>query len=130
MVIFEIPFWKKWGISELVEWQLNRVIVSKEMGNRNPRVPWIVAGHLFHGAIAGFVLSLLLPLTVGISFSRAPVLFDSLVYSLILWLMFSFAPRTLYEKKLGFRSSGRGLVIALSSHVVYGISLGLLLSLI
>ena len=109
MVLFEIPFWKSWGINELVEWQLNGAIVSRLTGNRNPRVGWIIGSHLFHGAISGLVFSLLLPLSLGFPFGSVTVLVDALLYIVLLWLIFSVAPRGVYEVNVGFRSSGRAL---------------------
>ena len=28
MTLFEIPFWKKWGLEGVAEWQVNAVMVS------------------------------------------------------------------------------------------------------
>jgi hypothetical protein len=128
MVLFEIPFWRTWGVNELVEWQLNGAIVSQLTRNLNPRISWMIASHLFHGAIAGLVFSLFLSETLGFPFSNVAILVDPLLYSVTLWLIFSVAPRRVYEVNIGFRSSNRALMLALSSHIIYGISLGLLLS--
>ncbi len=128
MVLFEVPFWRRWGVNELVEWQLNGAIVSQVTRKLNPRISWIIVSHLFHGAIAGLVFSLFLSVTVGLPISQVAVLGEALFYSIILWLIFSVAPKRVYEVKMGFRSSNRALLLALSSHIIYGISLGLLLS--
>jgi hypothetical protein len=66
MTLFEIPFWKKWGTSELVEWQLNWAIVSRLSGrpswkSQPPNAIWSIVGHLFHGTVSGIVFSLLFP---------------------------------------------------------------------
>ena len=57
MTIFELPFWKNWGIEGVAEWQVNSVIVSiliRKFSSRrvsismsvgNALAPWSSAGH-------------------------------------------------------------------------------------
>jgi len=132
MTLFEFSFWKKWGMNGVAEWQANWVIISKLTGRtsnriQKPRIPWTIALHLWHGVAAGIVFGLLLPslLPAG-NFS---VLLDAVVYSVALWVLFMLAPRRAFEFAGGTRISGRSLSVALASHFVYGISLGLLVPL-
>jgi hypothetical protein len=134
MTLFEFPFWKTWGMNSVAEWQSNWIIISKlTRGNsskiREPRISWTVSLHLWHGVAAGIVFGLLLPylaLLPGGSFS---ILLDAVAYSIALWIIFMLAPRRAFESAGGVRISDRSLLIALASHFVYGVFLGLLVPL-
>lgn len=132
MVLFEIPFWKALGFDELVEWQLNWALVSRLSGRNTQgsmkwKVPLTIAGHLFHGAISSIVLFLLLPIVIVPFGLGSSILLATITYSIVLWVIFSIVLRGQYEVRLGFRSSDRGLLVALLSHVIYGSVLGILL---
>src|SRR2546425_6419901 len=64
MTLFEFPFWKKWGLESVAEWQMNSVIVSKTVrrSRRKAEAPisWMIGGHLFHGTVAGVGFGLFL----------------------------------------------------------------------
>src|SRR2546428_11155004 len=55
MTLFEFPFWKKWGLEGVAEWQMNSVIVSKtaRRSRRTAESPisWMIGGHFFHGTV-------------------------------------------------------------------------------
>lgn len=133
MVLFEIPFWKKWGFNQLIEWQLNWALFSRlAWGNPITRsrlkVPLTVAGHLFHGVISGIVFSLVLPMELLLFGQGSSILLEAVAYSAVLWIIFSLLLARQYQTRLGFRSSKRGLLVALLSHLVYGTFLGLIIS--
>ena len=135
MTLFEFPFWKRWGMNGVAEWQTNWVIISKlagETSNRvhEPRISWTISLHLWHGAAAGIVFGLLLPFLTLLPTGNFSVLLDAIVYSVALWVIFMLAPRRAFESAGGGRISDRSLSIALASHFVYGIFLGLLVPLI
>ncbi len=134
MTLFEFPFWKKWGMRGAAEWQTNWVIFStlaKLDSNRirEPRISWTITLHLWHGTAAGIVFGLLLPVLTLLPAGSFSVLLDAIVYSLALWVIFMLAPRRAFESAGGTRISNRSLFVALASHLVYGIFLGLLLPL-
>jgi Na+/H+ antiporter NhaA len=83
---------------------------------------------LWHGTLAGIVFGLLLPVLTLLA-GNFSVLLDAVVYSAALWIIFMLAPRRLFESAGGRRISDRSLLVALASHFVYGIFLGLLVSL-
>ena|SRR5712664_460363 len=134
MTLFEFPFWKKSGMNGVAEWQTNWLIISRLTGGtsnriQKPRISWTITLHLGHGAAAGIVFGLLLPFLKMLPAGSFSVLLDAVVYSVVLWVIFMLAPRRALESAGGTRISGRSLSIALGSHFVYGIFLGLLVPL-
>ncbi len=134
MTFFEFPFWKRWGMNGVAEWLTNWIIFSKLArvnSNRigEPRISRTIALHLWHGTAAGIVFGLLLPFLMLLPAGNVSVLLDALVYSVALWVIFMLAPRRTFESAGGARISDRSLSVALASHFVYGISLGLLVPL-
>jgi len=115
----------------VAEWQSNWIIISKlTRGNsskiREPRISWTVSLHLWHGVATGIVFGLLLPYLMLLPAGNLSVLLDAVVYSVALWILFMLAPRRAFESGGGTRISDLSLSIALASHLVYGIFLGLL----
>ena len=134
MTLFELLFWKRWGMSGVAEWQTNWVILSKltrvsPERTREPRISWTITLHLWHGVAVGIVFGLLLPVLTMLPAGNFSVLLDAVVYSIALWIIFMFAPRRALESAGGTRISDRGLLVALASHFVYGVFLGLLVPL-
>ena len=129
MTLFEFPFWKKWGLEGVAEWQMNSVIVSKTVrrSRRTAEAPisWMIGGHLFHGTVAGVVFGLFLPFIALLATSMLAILLAALLYSTILWAIFSIMLRGTFEAAGGVRISNRGVLVALLSHLVYGFFLGL-----
>jgi hypothetical protein len=128
MTLFEFPFWRKWGLEGVAEWQMNSVIVSlvrKSRRTQQSRISWTIGGHLFHGTLAGVVFGLSQPLIALVGTSMLAILLSALVYSTILWAIFSIMLRGTFEAAGGIRISNRGVFVALLSHLVYGFFLGL-----
>jgi len=133
MTLFEFPFWKKWGMNGVAEWQTNWIILSKlarvdSNRIRDPRISWTITLHLWHGTAAGIVFGLL-PVLMLLPAGNFSVLLDAVIYSVALWIIFMVAPRRAFESAGGRRISVRSLSVALESHFVYGILLGLLVPL-
>ncbi len=130
MTLTEFPFWKKWGMTAVAEWQVNWVIVSRfrriSSRSRQPEIQWIVASHLSHGVAASIVFSILLPLSFAVfPATKVSILLDALLYSVLLWVIFSVMLRTTFEALGRIKISTRGTLVALISHIVYGVLLGL-----
>jgi len=129
MTLFEFPFWRNWGLDGVAEWQMNLVIISKisRRSSREQHLPisWVIGGHLFHGTVAGVVFGLLLPVIALIPTSKLTIVLSAMLYSTILWLIFSIMLRRTFEAVGGIRISNRGIFVALLSHLVYGFFLGL-----
>lgn len=132
MTLAEIPFWKKWGIEGVAEWQINWVMVSqmnKEWKvTTKPRLSWTIASHLLHGVAAGIAFGILLPIFLFVG--RLPnesVLWIGLLYGVALWFLFAYLGRRTFESAGKIRITNRGLLGALLSDSVYGFTLGLLI---
>jgi hypothetical protein len=133
MTVFELPFWRRWGMEGVAEWQVNAVIVSLLIrGSTRKRVSasMVVAMHLFHGAVLGIVFRLLLLGLVGSSFLSSLVPAYTIAYSAVLWIISPFLTRGLFERSGGFLMTRKGLTVSFLSHIVYGILLGLLVPVI
>ncbi len=129
MTIVELPFWKKWGIEGVAEWQVNSVIVSmliRKFSNRRVSISVSVGMHLLHGAALGIVFRVLLTL-LGTAIPASSILTYAIVYSGVLWIISPFLSRSLFESAGGFRMTKRGLAVSFLAHNVYGFSLGLLI---
>ena len=129
MTIFELPFWKKWGIGGVAEWQVNAVIVSVLIGkftDRRVDTSMSVAVHWFHGAVLGIVFRVLLNLS-GTMILLSLVLVYAVLYSVVLWIISPFLTRRLFELAGGFQMTRKGLMVSFFAHIVYGVVLGLLI---
>jgi len=132
MTAFEYPFYRKWGMGGVAEWQVNWVMMSalnkKWKDLKKPILSWTIASHLSHGIIAAAALRLILPvLFVWIPFTRELIILDAVVFTIILWFLFTFSGRRIYERVGRIKVTETGLLGALLSGIVFGIVLGLLL---
>lgn len=134
MTLTEFPFWKRWGMPGVAEWQLNWVTLSVLRvlpADEGPRASWkVITSHLIHGMVASLVFVALLPSLLNlVALARSSLILDALVYSLVLWVVFSVAPRRAYERAGGITIARRGIFVSLISHSVYGLVLGILVTL-
>ncbi len=134
MTLSEFPFYAKWGLQGVAEWQVISVMISKLVGkklggNLGPtKISWIIASHFFHGVAAGFVFGLFLSFAFSLfPVAKFSILLDSLVYSLVLWVIFSVLLKGTYETSGGIRITIHGIFVSLLSHFIYGMFLGLVL---
>src|SRR5438128_6263635 len=105
MTIVELPFWKKWGIEGVAEWQVNSVIVSmliRKFSNRRVSISVSVGMHLLHGAALGIVFRVLLTL-LGTAIPASSILTYAIVYSGVLWIISPFLSRIFSQGRGGFR---------------------------
>ena len=115
-------------MSGVVEWEVNQILVSRLLGvEHDPkrRLKEAVVMHLLHGAVAGAALAAAFSSLV---YAWKPFFWLlALLFSLLLWTIAPFLPRRSLERMGGTHFSIRGILISFGSHVVYGISLGLIL---
>lgn len=137
MTLSEYPFWRKWGMEGVGEWQVDTVIYSRIILRRAGLIvesgfPWkTVATHLLNGIIASIAFRLLLPVFyIFIPDARLSLIYDTTVYSFVLWVLFPVMGRTTFEALGHIQISNRGLLVSLLSHIVYGIFLGIFLNLL
>src|SRR6266852_9206124 len=89
MTLVEIPFWKKWGMEGVAEWQVNSVIVwvlIRKFTRRRVVTSMSVAMHLFHGAVLGFLFFVLLDLLQAANVLPTVIIY-ALVYTVLLWII-------------------------------------------
>jgi hypothetical protein len=133
MTMIEYPFWKKWGIQGVAEWQVNWVMVSrlnkKWKTTSKPILSWTIASHLSHGVVAGIAFRLLLPYFFDIPFGRVSIILDATIFGSALWFLFTLLAKKMYETAGGITITTRGLLGALLSDTAYGFFVGVLISL-
>ncbi len=132
MTVSEFPFWVRWGIEGVGEWQVDTVIYSALLRRKakwETKFPWsTIATHLLNGIIASVAFRFLLPVFIlFIPDARISILWDALVYSFVLWILFPVLGRASIEAAGNTKISDRGLLVSLLSHFVYGLFLGLFL---
>jgi len=133
MTIFELPFWRRWGMEGVAEWQVNAVIFSvliRKFTQRRVVASMSVAMHLFHGVLLGIVFRLLLLGLLGTTILTSSVLSYAIGYSVVLWIISPFLTRRFFEHIGGFRMTRKGLAVSFLAHNVYGVFLGLLIPVI
>src|SRR6266700_4993602 len=100
MTIFEIPFWRRWGMEGVAEWQVNAIIVSvliRRLTQRRVGTSMSVTMHLIHGAALGIIFRLLLLGLLGTTIPSSSVLSYAIVYSIVLWIISPFLTRRFFE---------------------------------
>ncbi|HKR74123.1 MAG TPA: hypothetical protein VJR94_08430 [Candidatus Nitrosocosmicus sp.] len=130
MTVFEIPFWKKWGLKGILEWHENQILYSK-LTNNNPNrlnLFGIFLLHLINGGLGGIGFYLLLNL---IPFLISSVHIVGSIYGLVLWIL-TLLP--IHKPITGIdpfsHPQGVGpLVVSLCGHLIYGIMLSLVFTL-
>src|SRR6266849_2207706 len=90
MTMFELPFWRRWGMEGVAELQVNAVMVFLLLRKFTRRgvVTWMSVGmHLLHGAALGVVFRLLLLGLFGAMILSFQLLSYAIVYSILLWIL-------------------------------------------
>lgn len=123
MSLTEYPIWRRWGMEGVSEWHLNQALMARLL--HRPPQDLVFQGlilHFVHGAVAGIVFVLILPI-----FSQGiPVVEAGVAFGLLLWViaMLIMKPVT----GIGLRNHHMRLlplVVSLGGHLLYGILLGL-----
>lgn len=128
MTLFEIPFWRRWGMEGVAEWQVNFVIVwvmIRKFTGRRVVTSMSVAMHLFHGAVLGLLFLVLLDLLQRANVLPTVIVY-ALVYTVLLWIVSPYLTRNLFASVGGFRITGQGLTVSFLGHIIYGVLLGFL----
>jgi hypothetical protein len=124
MTIIEIPFWKKWGITGILEWHENQILSSKYFRFSHPdSFLGILSLHFLNGSIGGFGLLLgliLIPYLINIHF-----LILGSIYGVFLWV-FTLIPihKSITEINPFRHPLGIGpVIVSFIGHIFYGIML-------
>ena len=133
MTIFEIPFWKFWGIKGILEWHENQIIGSKilkkfKRTNYNVNYTVILLLHIINGVLAAMVFPFINLIFPYPSFSNRYILSITygIVYGIFLWVL-TLLPIHKPITGLPIRNHPLGngpLIVSVSGHVIYGTLLG------
>jgi len=125
MSLLEYPIGRRWGLEMVTEWHLNQVTAGRLL-RRSPDTVFVqgLLFHFLHGGIAGIVFVIALILDPNVSIIDAAVGFG-----LVLWVVSLF----IFEPVTGVRLRGHPLgpspfIVSLAGHILYGVSLGLLVN--
>ena len=130
MTLIEIPFWKKWKLTGILEWHENQILTCKIFTiPNNKNYFWgIFFLHFLNGGLGG--IGLLLALVLFPSLYEIPLLIIGLLYGFFLWIL-TLLP--IHKPITGINPLkhplGHGpIIISLLGHAVYGITLGIIFS--
>ena len=132
MTILEIPFWKRWGLTGILEWHENQILTCKlfRLSSNNLHFWGIFLLHFLNGSLGG--MGLLLAFILIPTLKEIPLLPLGLLYGFFLWIL-TLVP--IHKPITGINPwnhpLGKGpAVVSLVGHTIYGITLVISLTLI
>ena len=130
MTLIEIPFWKKWKLTGILEWHENQILTCKifKIPNNKNYFWGIFFLHFLNGGLGG--IGLMLALVLFPSLYEIPLLIIGLLYGFFLWIL-TLLP--IHKPITGINPLnhplGHGpIIISLLGHALYGITLGIIFS--
>lgn len=140
MTIFEIPFWRIWGIEGVLEWHENQILASKLKRKftkyRHNAVSYteILILHVINGVLASiiypFVYIFLISMFSINDYSLSITL--GIVYGALLWTI-TLLPihKPITGLSVWNHPLGRGpAIVSFYGHIVYGITLGTIIKIL
>ena len=128
MTVIEIPFWKRWKLTGILEWHENQVLTCKIFSlPDNKNYFWgIFFLHFLNGGLGG--IGLLLAWVLIQPLNQISLLIIGLFYGLFLWIV-TLVP--IHKPITGINPwnhpLGKGpLITSLLGHVIYGITLAII----
>ena len=125
MTTIEIPFWKRWGVKGILEWDENQILSSKFFGLSPTYIHFtgILLLHFLNGSIGGFGILLGMVLFPSLREVHLPVLGP--LYGILLWVL---TLLTIHKPITGIdpfkHPLGSGpVIVSFAGHIIYGISL-------
>lgn len=125
MTILEIPFWKRWGLTGILEWHENQILACKlfRLASNNLHFWGIFLLHFLNGSLGG--IGLLLAFILIPTINEIPFLPLGLLYGFFLWIL-TLVP--IHKPITGIdpwnHPLGKGpAVLSLVGHTIYGITL-------
>lgn len=125
MTILEIPFWKRWGLTGILEWHENQILTCKlfRLASNNLHFWGIFLLHFLNGSLGG--IGLLLAFILIPTINEIPFLPLGLLYGFFLWIL-TLVP--IHKPITGIdpwnHPLGKGpAVLSLVGHTIYGITL-------
>lgn len=127
MTLYEIPFWRKWGLTGVFEWHENQVLSIRFFGISRQVVQYrgIFFLHFLNGTLGG----LLFPFVVTYLVNPQSIMLATLsgiVYGWLLWII-TLVP--IHKPITGLAVWNHPLghfpaLVSLGGHVIYGVVLG------
>ncbi|MGD1834521.1 MAG: hypothetical protein ACPKQO_02225 [Nitrososphaeraceae archaeon] len=125
MTLIEIPFWKRWKLTGILEWHENQVLTCKIFKTSSDRIHFwgIFFFHFLNGSLGG--LGLLLALILLPSLKDLNLFPLGLLYGFFLWIL-TLVP--IHKPITGINPwnhpLGKGpAILSLLGHFIYGITL-------
>ncbi len=125
MTVLEIPFWKRWGLTGILEWHENQILTCKlfRLASNNLYFWGIFLLHFLNGSLGG--IGLLLAFILIPTLNEIPFLPLGLLYGFFLWIL-TLVP--IHKPITGIdpwnHPLGKGpAVLSLVGHTIYGIIL-------
>ena len=139
MTIYEIPFWKLWGIKGILEWHENQIIGSKilkkfKRNNYHVNYTVILFLHIINGVLVAIVFPFVNLILSYPSFSNRYLLsiIWGIIYGILLWML-TLLPIHKPITGLSIRNHPLGngpAIVSFSGHILYGTSLGTITSIL
>jgi hypothetical protein len=131
MTLYEIPFWRKWGLRGVFEWHENQILSTKFFGISRRVVQYrgIMFLHFLNGTLGGILFPFVVTYLIN-SHSMMLVTFSGIVYGWLLWII-TLVPIHKPITGLGVWNHPLGhypALVSLGGHVVYGVVLGFLIA--
>ena len=134
MTVYEIPFWRIWGIKGILEWHENQILTSKliKRFSKAKSDMGIYAGilllHIINGTLAGiifpFIYLFFLSLFYPHGFQLSTIL--GTIFGVLLWLL-TLLPihKPITGLSVWNHPLGKGpAIISFCGHIIYGFTLG------
>ena len=131
MTLYEIPFWRKWGLKGVFEWHENQILSNRFFGISRRVVQYrgIFFLHFLNGTLGGLLFPFVVTYLI-IPHSMLLVILLGIVYGGLLWII-TLVPihkpitgLAVWNHPLGHYPA----LVSLGGHVVYGVVLGFMIA--
>jgi hypothetical protein len=131
MTLYEIPFWRKWGLTGVFEWHENQILSIRFFGISRRVVQYrgIFFLHFLNGTLGGLLFPFVVTYLI-IPHSMMLVILLGIVYGGLLWII-TLVPihkpitgLAVWNHPLGHYPA----LVSLGGHVVYGVVLGFMIA--
>ena len=131
MTLYEIPFWRKWGLKGVFEWHENQILSNRFFGISRRVVQYrgIFFLHFLNGTLGGLLFPFVVTYLI-IPHSMLLVILLGIVYGGLLWII-TLVPihkpitgLAVWKHPLGHYPA----LVSLGGHVVYGVVLGFMIA--
>jgi hypothetical protein len=123
MTVFQYPFWRRWGLTGVLEWHENVCIIARlsRAGELESLLKRSFLLHFLNGGLASLVYSIILWSSTLLNSWNTAVL--GILFGLVLWILTLYPihrPVTgvsLHRHPLGYKPTA----LSIALHMVYGV---------